>query len=312
MNYHLNNLSDIVHMAKDSSSEEFLELVIKTTNTLRLENGTLGNLKVKGKLIEVPAQGEAIIIGDLHGDLESLAYVLNDSRFLDKIKNNNKVFLIFLGDYGDRGIKSPEVYYVVMKLKLLFPNKVILMRGNHEGPHDLCVSPHDLFIHLESKFKKDGSEIYFQIRKLFDQLYTGVLIKNRFILFHGGVPSMATSIEDIAFAHKNHPKKIHLEEILWNDPCETIKGTIASPRGAGKLFGPDITKKILKILNTKLLIRSHQSFFEGYKQFHDNKILTIFSRKGPPYNNKFGTYLDIDLSENVELSNRALKEIRRY
>lgn len=312
MNYHLDNIFEIVQMGKDSSSEEFLELVIKTTNTLRLENGTLGSLKIKGKLIEIPAQGEAIIIGDLHGDLESLVYILNNSRFLEKIKNNNDVFLIFLGDYGDRGIESPEVYYVIMKLKLLFPNQIILMRGNHEGPRDLCVSPHDLLIHFESKFKKKGSEIYFQIKNLFDQLYSGVLIKNRIILFHGGVPSEATSIEDIAFAHKNHPKQIHLEEILWNDPCESIKGTIASPRGAGKLFGPDITKKILNIFHAKILIRSHQSFFEGYKQFHDNRILSVFSRKGHPYNNKFGTYLDLDLSENIELSGKVPRGIHKY
>lgn len=312
MNYHIEDISSLVHLAKESSSSEFLELVNKTTNKLRFENGTIGKLKIKGKLVEVPPQGEAFVVGDLHGDLESLVHILNDSHFLTKIKKNNNIFLIFLGDYGDRGVKSPEVYYIIMKLKLLFPEQVILMRGNHEGPIDLCVLPHDLLIYFESKFGKKGSEIYSQIRILFDQLYTGVLIKDKIIMFHGGVPSQATSIEDIAFAHKSHPKKIHLEEILWNDPSETIKGTISSPRGAGKLFGPDVTKKMLNILKVKLLIRSHQSCFEGYKQFHNGKILTIFSRKGFPYNNKFGAYLNINLSKKIEASQQFLKGVHKF
>lgn len=312
MDYYFENILDLANLANKSSSEEFLELIFNTTNKLRCENGVLGNLVIKGKLVEVPPHGEAIIVGDLHGDLDSLVYILTSSRFITKVKNKKNIFLIFLGDYGDRGSKSPEIYYVIMKLKLLFPENIILLRGNHEGPVDLCVSPHDLLLHFQSKFGKKASEIYYEIRKLFDQMNTGVIVKDKIIIFHGGVPSKATSIEEIAFAHKSHPKQTHLEEILWSDPCETIKGTISSPRGAGKLFGPDVTEKLLKILQVKLLIRSHQSCYEGYKQFHNGRILTIFSRKGIPYNNKFGAFLDLNLSQKIELSPIFLKGIHKF
>jgi protein phosphatase len=272
----------------------------------------VGALKITGRLVEAPPSGEAVVVGDLHGDLKSLVHILEESRFLGKLKKGRDVLLIFLGDYGDRGAKSPEVYYVVLTLKKLFPEHVILMRGNHEGPRDLYPSPHDLPRHLENRFGKKGSEAYLNLRELFNHLYTGVLITERYILLHGGFPSQAKTVNDIAFAHKTHPQKLHLEEILWSDPWTGIKGTIASNRGAGKLFGEDVTDRLLRMLNVKVLIRGHQSSPDGYKTDHNQKVLSLFSRKGVPYNNRYGAYLHRDLSQKIETPKQLLKGIHKF
>ncbi|MCJ7614531.1 serine/threonine protein phosphatase [Candidatus Bathyarchaeota archaeon] len=312
MNSHVETAPFLAKLATESSIDEFLRLIRQVNTKLAGEDGKVGSLKITGRLVEAPANGEVIIVGDLHGDLKSLVHILADSNFLGKMKNGNDVRLIFLGDYGDRGVPSPEVYYVVLKLKDLFPEHVILMRGNHEGPPDLLASPHDLPIQLKKKFGKKGSEAYLQLRDLFNHLYTGVIIEDRFVLFHGGAPSQAISIDDIAYAHNKHPRERHLEEILWNDPWKGIKGTIASPRGAGRLFGEDVTKKLLKMLNVKALIRSHQSCPEGYMRMHQGTVLTIFSRKGPPYNNTFGSYLHLDLTQKMEKPQQLLQWIHRF
>jgi len=312
MNSQVETASILAELATESSISEFLRLIRHVSWKLVAEDGRVGSLKITGRLVEAPASGEAIIVGDLHGDMKSLVHILADSDFLGKMKHGNDVLLIFLGDYGDRGVHSPEIYYVVLKLKDLFPDHVILMRGNHEGPPDLLASPHDLPLHLKNKFGKKGSEAYSQLRELFNHLYTGVIIKDRLVLFHGGVPSQAISIDDVAYAHKKHPRERHLEEILWNDPWKGIKGTIASPRGAGRLFGEDVTKKLLKMLNVKVLIRSHQSCPEGYMRMHQGTVLTIFSRKGPPYNNMFGSYLHIYLTQKMEKPQQLLQGIHRF
>jgi len=309
---HVGSASILAELATESNVEEFLGLVRRVSRQLVTEDGMVGNLKITGRLVEVPPVGEAIIVGDLHGDLKSLVHILDESKFISKAKSGRDVLLVFLGDYGDRGAYSPEVYYVVLKLKEMFPERVILMRGNHEGPTDLLASPHDLPIQMKNKFREKGSEAYLKLRELFNHLYTGVIIKDRIVLLHGGAPSQATSINDIAYAHKKHPRERHLEEILWNDPWKGIKGTIASPRGAGRLFGEDITNKFLTMLNVKALIRGHQSCPDGYKSIHGGRVLTLFSRKGAPYNNRYGAYLRLDISQKMKTPNQLLQGIHKF
>jgi diadenosine tetraphosphatase ApaH/serine/threonine PP2A family protein phosphatase len=302
----------LAEWATKADGEEFIGLARKIGSQLANENGRLGNLKISGRLIEAAPVGEAVIVGDLHGDLNSLVHVLNDSKFLDKATAGGDVILVFLGDYGDRGTHSAEVYYVVLKLKEMFPERVILMRGNHEGPPDLLVSPHDLPIQMKTRFREKGSEAYLTLQELFSHLYTAVIIKERIVLLHGGAPSQATTPNDIAYAHETHPRQRHLEEILWNDPWIGINGIIASPRGAGRLFGEDVTNKLLNMLNVKALIRGHQPYPDGYNIMHGGQVLTLFSRKGPPYNNRFGAYLRLDISQKLETPKQLLQGIHKF
>jgi protein phosphatase len=117
---------------------------------------------------------------------------------------------------------------------------------------------------------------------------------------HGGVPSQARSFDDVAYAHVKHPEESHLEEILWSDPEESMKGTYSSPRGAGKLFGQDVTKRFLEMMNAAVLIRGHEPADAGFKINHAGRILTIFSRRGEPYFNSQGAFLQLDLTERTK------------
>lgn len=258
-------------------------------------------MRVDGRIVHLTTSGKATIVGDLHGDLENLAYILKDSNFLEEIRRRRKVFLIFLGDYGDRGPASPEVYYIVLRLKELFPYSVILMRGNHEGPDDLQPFPHDLPVQLTRKYGENaGAKIYAELRTLFSCFCSAVLVDEKFVLIHGGVPSKASSLKDLAYADKKHPEESDLEEMLWSDPEEGLEGVQPSPRGAGKLFGADVTERLLKLLNVKILIRGHESCQVGFKINHNGKILTIFSTNRPPYNNEYAAYLQLDLSKKID------------
>ena len=309
INTHPKGSLSLFDMAMKVEVDEFLQLVKDITQVLDNESGQVGNLKITGRLVSIPPVGEAMVVGDIHGDLQSLKYILKHSGFVEKAEN---VFIVFLGDYGDRGPYSPEVYYVVLKLKQLFPEQVVLMKGNHEGPPDLLAYPHDLPTHLHRKFGESSSDVYKELRKFFDCLYNAVLIENKYIMLHGGVPSQASMIEDVAYAHMKHPRERHLEEILWSDPHEGIKGTYASPRGAGRLFGEDITDKLLKMLHVKVLIRGHEPSDEGFKINHGGKVLTLFSRRGPPYHNNYGAYLRISLSEEVGDATQLVGYIHKF
>lgn len=305
------DLVEISRKALKANSKEYISLIDESVELLASEEGRMGRLSIEGRVIRAKPSGEVIVIGDIHGDLESLVYVLQASKFVEKATQNS-VLLVFLGDYGDRGSHSPEVYYLILKLKQLFPQNVVLMRGNHEGPDDLLAYPHDLPENLQARFGKEGSVVYLKIRELFQYLFTAVVVDELCVMIHGGVPSRASSLKDLIFAHLMHPKDRHLEEILWSDPDETITGTCPSPRGAGKLFGKDVTQKFLNMLNVKFLIRGHEPSQSGFKINHKGKILTLFSRKGLPYFNSSAAYLQLDLSIKPQNAYELMPYIHKF
>lgn len=305
-------LPDIVKEAFEIKSEDFCELVGETADVLAEETGHIGNLEITGRFVRLSPHGKALVIGDVHGDLESLIDIFKQSRIMQRMNQSPNAFLIFLGDYGDRGPLSAEVYYTILNLKLLFPRQVILMRGNHEGPDDMMAHPHDLPDQFKHKFHEKWEAAYSGVRRLSGFLYLAVLVEGRYLLVHGGLPTGAKTVSDFAHAHLATARNELLEEILWSDPADAGVGTLSSPRGAGKLFGADITVGILERFQVNVLIRGHEPCQDGYKIDHDGRILTLFSRKGAPYSNAKGAYLDVDLSLQPENATQLVPYIRTF
>ncbi|MCW4021165.1 MAG: metallophosphoesterase [Candidatus Bathyarchaeota archaeon] len=292
----MKNHSGLMDEAAQIDSHRFLRLVHRVNRLLSTEKKSSGKLQITGSLVRMPPSGEATVVGDIHGALESLNHILTETRFVEKASSGKEAYLIFLGDYGDRGPYSPEVYYVVLSLKEMFPPNIVLLQGNHEGPEDLLPHPHDLPYHLQRKFSVECRVVYGELSRLYRRFYTAVLVKRRCVMLHGGVPSRAKNLEDIAYAHSRHPAESHLEELLWSDPAENVTGTQPSPRGAGYLFGEGVTDAFLRMLDARFVVRGHEPANDGYRISHSGKVLTLFSRKGSPYFNRHGAYLSFDLS----------------
>ena len=66
------------------------------------------------------------LVGDVHGQFYD---VLELFRVGGDIPDTN---YLFLGDYVDRGAHSVETITLLMILKLRFPQRICLIRGNHE------------------------------------------------------------------------------------------------------------------------------------------------------------------------------------
>ncbi len=306
------NFSETIKESESVSAEDFIHVIQKAIETLSRENEYSENVTISDKLVYLNPIGEALVIGDLHGDLESLSVILETSKFIDKMMLNKMSTIVFLGDYGDRGSQSPELYYSLLALKLAFPEQVIMLRGNHEGPTDLMASPHDLPQHLQRKFKEKWVATYQKLQELFNQFYNSVYVEERYLMVHGGLPSKIHNLKEIAQADDLHPEKTILEELLWNDPDEGVRGVYSSPRGAGNLFGKTVTEEILTKLNVKILIRGHEPAQDGFKINHGGKILTLFSRKGPPYFNANGAYLNLPLAEKFDSATQLIPYIHKF
>ena len=68
-----------------------------------------------------------MIVGDLHGQLADLLYILQKHGL-----PSDKTQYIFNGDFVDRGAYGVEVFLLVMALKLVYRDFVHCNRGNHE------------------------------------------------------------------------------------------------------------------------------------------------------------------------------------
>jgi len=286
------NAKKLVKKSKDATATEMSKLVSNILDIL------IDERRGNEALFYLTSKESSIIVGDLHGDLESLCFILNHSNFFE-----GKDRLVFLGDYGDRGPYSPEVYFMIFSLKKEFPERVVLLRGNHEFPKGLDAYPHDLPLRFSEKYGKKGKEIYEKIREVWNYFYVGAIVKGKYLLIHGGIPVELNSLRDLKFADKLYPEESFLEEILWSDPIED-KGFYLSPRGAGRLFGKDVTEKVLKLLKVKTLIRSHQPPSDGVLVNHDGLIFTISSTK--VYGGK-AAYLKLDLSEKSKNAYELMK-----
>jgi len=302
-------LSSLFKESLTVSSESFLEVLGDAIEMLEKEKGKVGNLTFQNRIVKIEPKGDALIIGDLHGNLESLKTVLEKSGFLKRLASQSDAYLIFLGDYGDRGACSVEVYYVILSLKLAYPKQVILLRGNHEAPKSLMAYPHDLPIQFQLHFQNDWQVIYNNLYRFFDLLYNAAYVEGRYLMVHGGVSPQIHSFEDLAEANETSGL---LEILLWSDPDEAIQEVAASTRGAGILFGKKVTLQVLEALNLKVLIRGHEACEQGFKINHDGKVLTVFSTKGEPYFNSHAAYLNLSLEKKFENANQLNQSIVQY
>ena len=283
-------------MTKIPGYSELLELLEHAYNTIQNQKTTMN---VEGRLVSLPEQGQALIVGDLHGDIRSLNRIIKDSNLEKQLKNEDQ-YLVCLGDYVDRGPAPLRIFYRLLTLLENHPNQIILLMGNHEGPYDLrekgSVSLSEFVNKIDTTYPREYAlTLEKQFYRLYSTLYTGCIIENQALLVHGGLPVEATTLFDIAWAHRfnKYPEDTYFEQILWNDPC-TLRGKQYSFRGIGSMFGVDLASLFLEENELKILIRGHESYDEGYF-FHDDKILTLFSCKLPVYRNKHLAYLSMPL-----------------
>ncbi len=78
----------------------------------------------------IESNGEIIIVGDIHGQFYDLIGMMD--QFTHKLQNQKDFGFLFLGNYINKGLEGIEVLIYLIALKINFPKKIQLLRGNHE------------------------------------------------------------------------------------------------------------------------------------------------------------------------------------
>lgn len=297
---------------EDLPLTDFCNVLDSSTGVLENQNesGQISGGKVLGSLIKLEIPQRLVVIGDIHGDFDALHTILSKISY-ERYLSDDRNKLIFLGDYIDRGRRSPEVLYTVCLLKTRFPQSVILMRGNHEAPDEFPFPSHDFPFRIMDLFGQSQSMALYHQRILpfFHALCLSVVIEDCFFIVHGGVPTQlpydgTEAMETLSNAQANHMTRQTMEEILWNDPRESIldNGNFErSRRGIGRHFGRSVSQTWLRRLGAKVILRGHEPC-EGYKINHQGLVFTIFTCK-ESYPRSKAAYLDIYSRQMTHLIN---------
>jgi hypothetical protein len=217
-----------------------------------------------------------------------------------------KVGLVFLGDYVDRGKGHLEIIDWITTLKLLFPKAVFLLRGNHDGatlmPNGDVVTPYripqsddplayfPMFIRsLETENPSVIEPILSEFIAFFDGLALMAVVKNGsqvYVLCHGGIARPALD-EPEWFSHiksvneltidwvKDHMDRSLVQQLLWSDPTE---GAIDMKWDTGRFkFNSDHFDAYRAYFDFDVLIRGHEAEVAGFKSFFNHTTVTIFS-----------------------------------
>lgn len=302
------DLPDGFNFLSNRSLPFLLDEINLATKALENEMECMTNGTINGHLITLNVPDELVIIGDLHGDLESLTAILQAVSFRRFLSNpNNK--MIFLGDYVDRGSDSAGVLQVICYLKRKYPGSVVLLCGNHEAIERFPFSAHNLPQELYARYGPKGRLVYEKLLYFFRALPKIVIIKGNLLVTHGGLPTFISQDGFLENLSKDDDNVV--EELLWNDPRSYIpenKDWCYSRRGFGKHFGKSVSRKCLALSSTKILVRGHEPC-HGFKIDHDGMVLTLFSSK-EAYQKFDAAYLSITKEE--LLSTRNASDLAKY
>jgi diadenosine tetraphosphatase ApaH/serine/threonine PP2A family protein phosphatase len=242
------------------SSNTFTCLCKECIETLKQEN------------VVVEIQFPIYAVGDIHGNLHDLI------RILHYIQPKQKEKIVFLGDYIDRGDYSTECLTLLMALKVYYPNKVFLIRGNHEFQRT-CSN----YGFKDELFKIYGTQSIFElVISVFSYLPFAVDVSNRVLCIHGGISPYLHSIKDIL--EIPHPvidlKPGLMADLVWSDPIQSQKMFQPDTRGTGVAFNSHAIREFLMSSGYKCIIRGHECVSDGFKLFDSSHVVTVFSSSG--------------------------------
>lgn len=245
-------------------------------------------LRPEDSLVELPLPCR--VYGDIHGQLLDLLEFFNAFSWPDKRRGDIfSMNYVFLGDFVDRGAYSCDVISLLFSLKILYPMKVFLVRGNHEDR--LMNINYGFQADCMRKFGHDGEDVWERVNDVFEFLPIAALVEKTILCIHGGIGDSVENLDDL----RHIPKPIQVVseitstttkrermilDALWSDPTDndSVLGVHISPRGKNTCrFGPDRVHDFNRRNGLKLIIRAHECVQHGYEYFASGELLTVFS-----------------------------------
>jgi len=206
------------------------------------------------------------ICGDIHGQFYDL-------KELFKIGGEcPQTNYLFMGDFVDRGFNSVETFLLLLALKVRYPDRITLIRGNHESRQITQV-----YGFYDECLRKYGSvNVWRYCTEIFDYLSLSALVEDKVFCVHGGLSPHINTLDQIRTIDRKQevPHEGAMSDLLWSDP-DDIEGWGMSPRGAGYLFGGDVVAQFNESNGIDLIARAHQLVMEGFRNMFSDSLCTV-------------------------------------
>ncbi len=239
------------------------------------------------------------VCGDIHGQYYDLLRIFEHCGYPGEYN------YLFLGDYVDRGKQSLETICLLLCYKIKFPNKVTLLRGNHES----SVTNRIYGFYDECK-RRYNVRIWRSFTDLFNFLPVAALIDEKILCMHGGLSPELKNLQNIENISRptDIPDTGLLCDLLWSDPDKDVLEYDENDRGVSVIFGEKVVEDFNKKNDLDLIIRAHQVVDEGYEFFAKRQLITIFS--APNYCGEFDNSAGIMIiDESLTCSLKVLRPV---
>ncbi|KAH8596084.1 calcineurin-like phosphoesterase [Bisporella sp. PMI_857] len=267
---------------KNLLAESVIEAICAKTKELLMQESNV-----------VHVQAPVTVVGDIHGQFYDLIEIFKiggwcpDTNYLflgERLAPNipqiypglqSLVELTVIGDYVDRGMFSVETISLLVCLKLRYPNRVTLIRGNHESRG----VTQSYGFYTECSRKYGNANVWHYFTDMFDFLTLSVVINDQIFCVHGGLSPSIHSIDQIKVIDRFReiPHEGPMADLVWSDPDPERDEFSLSPRGAGYTFGAQVVQKFLEVNSMSHILRAHQLCQEGYQVLYDDRLSTVWS-----------------------------------
>ena len=162
---------------------------------------------------------------------------------------------VMIGDFVDRGYHSVETITLLFCYKVKYPDKLTLLRGNHE-----CRNITLTYGFYDQVAKKYGNcSAWKMFNDAFDYLPLSAIVEGKVFCVHGGLSPTIKTIDQICGLDRRMeiPDNGALCDMMWSDPME-IEEWQANKRGVGWYFGSNPTEVFINRNNLSMIARAHQ------------------------------------------------------